>query len=208
MVIHYDSIFLNENNEYAYIKDRMSPITIAYITRLKQHVPNVNIYFYGSITNFTFFNNNSDIDICITYPDEYVKTKIVQFITEKSLHFHINKIKFQQLKFSRPTYLDEFDDVYHIYFDHGNHDGNNNKSKIDINIISNKFGPVFLLHLKKDIIALSLVYIVKWLYYYANIISKDVYIYLKNAIYNVDDRINNISVFRSKKQVIECAQPL
>ena len=67
MSVHYDSVFYyqeeNENkyensSENAKIKDRLSPTSIAYITRLKQHVqhnPNIDIYFFGSVTNFTFF---------------------------------------------------------------------------------------------------------------------------------------------------------
>ena len=51
MSINYDSILYNENNENARIKERLSPTTIAYITRLKQHVQNIEIHLYGSITN-------------------------------------------------------------------------------------------------------------------------------------------------------------
>ena len=67
MSIHYDSIFYNEN-ENNNIKDRFSPTALAYITRLKQHVPNIEIHFFGSVTNFTFFKNSSDVDCCIIYP--------------------------------------------------------------------------------------------------------------------------------------------
>ncbi len=40
MSINYDSILYNENNENARIKER-----------LKQHVQNIEIHLYGSITN-------------------------------------------------------------------------------------------------------------------------------------------------------------
>ena len=77
MSIHYDSVFYSQNensnensneNQNVRVKERMSPTALAYITRLKQHVqhnPNIDIYFFGSVTNFTFFENSSDVDCCI-----------------------------------------------------------------------------------------------------------------------------------------------
>lgn len=194
MIIHYDSVFLNENNEYAYIKDRIPPTTIAYIARLKQHVPNIDIYFTGSVTNFTFFNNCSDIDIAIVYPDEYVKTNLVKFITENSLQFHIKKIKFEQIKLSHIKYSDEFYEVYNIQFDDGN--------RIDIAVTLN-IGPILRLQHNPNIVILLLLYIIKWLHYCKNIISLDTFKYLKKKINNISHYINNNSAFRSEKQIIK-----
>ena len=135
MSVKYDSIFYNEiennnenSNKNAHIKERLSLTTIAYITRLKQHVQNIDIHLYGSVTNFTYFKNKSDLDCYIIYPDEYTKDKLTQFIREDSIQFHIKRIKVQQLKLSSLDYKDEFADVYCVYFDNGD--------KIDINIIS------------------------------------------------------------------------
>ena len=198
MYIHYDSVFYNENNnqnnENAYIKDRVPQTIIAYITRLKQHVPNIDIYFTGSVTNFTFFNNCSDIDIAIVYPDEYVKTKLVNFITEYSLQFHIKKIKFEQIKLSHTKYSDEFYEVYNIDFDDGN--------RIDIAITLN-IGPILRLQHNPNIIILLLLYIIKWLHYCKNIISLDTLKYLKNKINSISHYINNNTAFRSEKQIIK-----
>lgn len=198
MSVHYGSIFYSENqnnNENVHIKERMSPTALAYITRLKQHVPNIDIYFFGSVTNFTFFDNNSDIDCCIVYPDEHAKNKVVQFISEDLLQFDIKRITFQQVKLSHPKYSDEFGDVYCIFFNDG--------SKIDFNLVANKIGPILELQHNINIIFLMVLYVVKWLYYYARIISKDAFIYIKAKMFKIYHYTYSISVFRSEKHIIK-----
>lgn len=168
MIVDYNSI---HEPEYAKINERISPNLKLYLNRLKQHVPNINIRLYGSITNFTHFNNKSDVDCCITYPDEYTKNKLIQFVTEDSLQFKIKRINVQQLKFSSPNYRDEFVDVYGVYFDNGD--------KVDFTLIHGDFGPLIKKQHNVGIIYMFFLYIIKWLYYYANIISKDLFVYLK-----------------------------
>jgi hypothetical protein len=204
MSIHYDSIFYNENankneNKYARVKERLSPTALAYITRLKQHVPSIDIHFFGSVTNFTFFENSSDVDCCIVYPDEHAKNKVVQFITEDSLQFDIKRITFQQVKLSHPKYPDEFGDVYCIFFNDG--------SKIDFNLVSDKIGPILSLQHNMNVVFLTVLYILKWLYYYAHLISKEAFIYIKAKLFKIYHYAHDISVFRSDKQVIKNAQP-
>ncbi len=200
MSIRYDSIFYNENNnnnnnQHNRIKERMSPTALTYITRLKQHVPNINIHFFGSVTNFTFFENSSDVDCCIIYPDEHAKNKVVQFITEDSLQFDIKRITFQQVKLSHPKYPDEFGDVYCIFFNDG--------SKIDFNLVPNKIGPILSLQHNMNVIFLTVLYILKWLFYYAHLISKEAFIYMKANLFKMYHYVYNISVFRSEKQIIK-----
>ena len=192
MSVKYDSIFYNENqnssensNKNARIKERLSPTTIAYIRRLKQHVQNIDIHLYGSITNFTHFKNNSDVDCCIVYPDEYTKDKLIQFVTEDSIQFHIKRIKVIQLKISCPEYKDEFYDVYCLYFDNGD--------KIDFTLGDN-IGPILEKRHNNEILFLILLYIVKWLYYYANIISKDTFVYLKKKVFGIKDYFSKMTV--------------
>jgi len=174
MPLIYESIFYSEN---AHIKERLSPTTIEYIRRLKQHVQNINIYFYGSITNFTHFKNSSDVDCCIVYPDEYTKDKLIQFVTEDSIQFHIKRIKVIQLKISCPEYKDEFYDVYCLYFDNGD--------KIDFTLVGDNIGPILEKRHDNQILFLILLYIVKFLYYHANIISKDIFVRLKRMVFGI-----------------------
>ena len=183
MIVDYNSI---HEPEYAKINERISPNLKLYLNRLKQHVPNINIRLYGSITNFTHFKNKSDVDCYITYPDEYTKNKLIQFVTEDSLQFKIKRINVQQLKFSSPNYRDEFADVYCVYFDNGD--------KVDFTLIYGDLGPVIKLQNHIGIIYIFLLYIIKWLYYYANIISKDLFIYLKKKMFVVKDYFSNMTV--------------
>jgi hypothetical protein len=195
--INIHKAFGHSGNTNADIKERMSPTALAYITRLKQHVPNIDIYFFGSVTNFTFFENSSDVDCCIVYPDEHAKNKMVQFITEDSLQFNIKRITFQQVKLSHPKHADEFGDVYCIFFD------DEYGSKIDFNLVPNKIGPILSLQHNTNVIFLTVLYILKWLYYYAHIISKDAFIYIKAKLFKIYHYAYDISVFRSEKHVIK-----
>ena len=209
MSVNYDSIFYfyndddnhnnhnnnNHHNNNTHIKERMSPTSAAYITRLKQHVPNIDIHFFGSITNFTFFENSSDVDCCVIYPDENTKNKVVQFITEDSLQFDVKRITFQQVKLSHPKHADEFGDVYCIFFNDG--------SKIDFNLVPNKIGPILEIQHDTNVVFLVILYILKWLYYYANLVSKDAFIYIKAKFFKIYHYVYDISVFRSEKQVIK-----
>jgi hypothetical protein len=209
MSVHYDSVFYHQsennnenNNENVRIKGRMSPTALAYITRLKQHIQhdsNIDIYFFGSITNFTFFENSSDVDCCIIYPDEHAKNKVVQFITEDSMQFDIKRITFQQVKLSHPKHADEFGDVYCVFFNDG--------SKIDFNLVQDNIGPILSLQHNMNIVFLIVLYILKWLYYYAHIISKDAFIYIKAKMFKIYHYAYDISVFRSDKHVIKNAHP-
>ena len=147
---------------------------------------NIDIHLYGSVINFTYFKNNSDLDCYIVYPDEYTKNKLIQFVTEDSIQFRITHIKVQQLKLSSPDYKDEFADVYCVYFDNGD--------KIDIKIIHGNVGPLIQKQHHNGIIYMVFLYIIKWLYYYANIISKDAFVRLKKKVFELKDYFSKLTV--------------
>lgn len=183
MPIDYNSINEDENSN---INERVSQNVKLYINRLKQHVQNIDIHLYGSVINFTYFKNNSDLDCYIVYPDEYTKNKLIQFVTEDSIQFRITHIKVQQLKLSSPDYKDEFADVYCVYFDNGD--------KIDIKIIHGNVGPLIQKQHHNGIIYMVFLYIIKWLYYYANIISKDAFVRLKKKVFELKDYFSKMTV--------------
>ena len=180
------SIDYNSIHEIANINERISPNVKLYLNRLKQHVQNINVRLYGSITNFTYFKNKSDVDCCIIYPDEYTKNKLIKFVTEDSIQFKIKHIKVQQLKLSSSDYKDEFVDVYCVYFDNGD--------KIDFTLIYGDVGPLIKKQHHNGIIYMILLYIIKWLYYYANIISKDLFVYLKRMVFSIKYYFSNMTV--------------
>ena len=56
-------------DEINQINNRLSPNVKLYLMKLIQHVPNIDITFFGSITNFTYIENHSDVDCAIVYHD-------------------------------------------------------------------------------------------------------------------------------------------
>jgi hypothetical protein len=160
------------------INNRLSPNVKLYLMKLIQHVPNIDITFFGSITNFTYIENHSDVDCAIVYHDEISKMKLIQFITDDLLQFDIKNIKHMTMRFNDSNHNDEYQDVYMVTFD--------NRDKIDLNLIPDKIGPIIKNQHDSGILILCFRYIFKWLYVH-EIISKDTWVYLKGIIHAIRD---------------------
>jgi predicted nucleotidyltransferase len=147
------------------------------LKRVEQNVPNVRIRLFGSVTNFTHFKDKSDVDCCIIYPDEYTRIKLCAFIEEESIEFNKTQIKFRDMKYSKPGYNDEFIGLYQLCF--------NDKDKLDISLVNGERGVGPLQNYQHDlgIVYLWSIYIIKWLYYRMSLISKELFIYLKQSIF-------------------------
>jgi len=176
----------NKNDEINNINNKISPVVKLFLKRVEQNVPNVSIRLFGSITNFTHFKDKSDVDCCIIYPDEYTRMKLCAFIEEDSIEFNKTRIRFREMKYSQPGYKDEFIGLYHICF--------GDKDKIDISLVNGERGIGPLQHYQHDIgIGYKLfIYIIKWLYYEASVISREIFIYLKKFIFNIRDNAMTI----------------
>jgi len=165
-------------DEINQINNRLSPNIKLYLIKLIQHVPNIDITFFGSITNFTYFENHSDVDCAIVYHDEISKMKLIEFITDDLLQFDIKDIKHKAMRFNDSNHNDEYQDVYMVTF--------NNGDKIDLNIIPDKIGPIIKSNHDSGIIMLCCKYIFKWLYVH-EIISKHTWVYLRDILYAIRD---------------------
>lgn len=163
-------------DEINQLNNRLSPNVKLYLMKLTQYVPNIDITFYGSITNFTYFENYSDVDCVIVYHDEISKMKLIQFITDDLLQFDIKSIKHKTMYFNDSIHNDEFQDVYIVKFD--------NRDKIDFNLIPDNIGPIIKNQHDSGIIMLCCKYILKWLYVH-EISSKDTWVYLKGILYAI-----------------------
>jgi predicted nucleotidyltransferase len=177
MSIEYNPNNNDNNDEINNINNKISPVVKLFLKRVEQNVPNVSIRLFGSVTNFTHFKDKSDVDCCIIYPDEYTRIKLCEFIEEDSVEFNKTRIKFREIKYSQPGYKDEFIGLYYICFD--------DKYKIDIVLVNGERGIGPLQHYQHDVgVGYSLLlYIIKWLYYEASVISKDLFIYLKKFVF-------------------------
>lgn len=187
MSIEYNPNADNDNNyEISNINNKIPQVIKLFLKRVEQNVPNVSIRLFGSVTNFTHFKDKSDVDCCIIYPDEYTRMKLCAFIEEDSMEFNKTRIKFREIKYSQPGYNDEFIGLYHICFD--------DKYKLDISLVNGERGIGPLQHYQHDVEFgyKLLIYIVKWLYYEASIISRESFIYLKRIIFNIRDRAMTI----------------
>jgi hypothetical protein len=180
MSIEYNPNTTNYNDDDE-ITRKISPVVKLFLQRVEQNVPNVRIRLFGSVTNFTHFKDKSDVDCCIIYPDEYTRIKLCAFIEEDSLEFNKIRIRFRDIKYSQPGYNDEFIGLYKIRF--------NDKDKLDISLVNGERGIGPLQHYQHDVgIGYRLLlFIIKWLYYEASIISKELFIYLKKLLFNIRD---------------------
>lgn len=180
MSIEYNPNTTNYNDDDE-ITRKISPVVKLFLQRVEQNVPNVRIRLFGSVTNFTHFKDKSDVDCCIIYPNEYTKIKLCAFIEEDSLEFNKIRIRFRNIKYSQPGYNDEFIGLYKIRF--------NDKDKLDISLVNGERGIGPLQHYQHDVgIGYRLLlFIIKWLYYEASIISKELFIYLKKLLFNIRD---------------------
>lgn len=178
MSIEYNPNTSDNDNE---INNKISPVVKLFLKRVEQNVPNVRIRLFGSVTNFTHFKDKSDVDCCIIYPDEYTRIKLCTFIEEDSIEFNKMRIRFRDIKYSQPGYNDEFIGLYKIRF--------NDKDKLDISLVNGERGIGPLQHYQHDVgIGYRLLlFIIKWLYYEASIISKELFIYLKKLMFNIRD---------------------
>jgi len=171
------SIEYNPNDEINNTNYKIPPVIKLFFKRVEQNVPNVRIRLFGSVTNFTHFKDKSDVDCCIIYPDEYTRLKLCAFIEEDSIEFNKTRIRFREMKYSQPGYNDEFIGLYRVCFD--------DKDKLDISLVNGERGIGPLQHHQHDLGMgyRLLLYVIKWLYYEASVISRDLFIYLKKLIF-------------------------
>ena len=164
----------NTNN----MNDKIPPVVKLFFKRVEQNVPNVRIRLFGSVTNFTHFKNKSDVDCCFIYPDEYTRVKLCAFIEEDSIEFNKTRIKFREMRYSQLGYNDEFIGLYQLCF--------NDKDKLDISLVDGERGIGPLQHYQHDVGTgyKLLMLIIKWLYYRTSLISKELFIFLKQSIFN------------------------
>ena len=184
-------------SKYDEINKRIPPIVKLFLKRVEQNVPNVRIRLFGSVTNFTHFKDKSDVDCCIIYPDEYTRIKLCAFIEEESIEFNKTQIKFRDMKYSKPGYNDEFIGLYQLCF--------NDKDKLDISLVNGERGVGPLQNYQHDlgIVYMCLIYIIKWLYYRASLISKDLFIYLKQSVFSFRNSAITIVHLNSREPKVQ-----
>jgi hypothetical protein len=196
------SIEYNPNDEINNTNDKIPQVIKLFFKRVEQNVPNVRIRLFGSITNFTHFKDKSDVDCCFIYPDEYTRVKLCTFIEEDSIEFNKTRVKFREMRYSQPGYKDEFIGLYHVCFD--------DKDKIDISLVNGERGIGPLQHYQHDVGMgyKLLMWIIKWLYYEASVISIEMFVYLKKLLFNIRDGAMTIVHSNSREPTVPLQPPM
>ena len=159
------------------IKDRLGDYRYNYFTNLQKYL-DTELYFYGSIKRSDYFQKGSDIDITI------ITDNIHSTLSKLQNYLNIKKTEIKKIyqKFYIRSksivvgYKIKYEDEEHNFsFDILIYDEKYRKSVIEnLNDINNLPGYMIVILI-----------IIKMLYYSLGIISKDIYLYLKNAIFHM-----------------------
>jgi tRNA nucleotidyltransferase (CCA-adding enzyme) len=133
------------------------------------------VYYYGSVQRFDYLDGHSDIDLYIFTDNE----KSTIYKLQHFLEFENNEIKKIIINFKKG-----FDVVYGYKVKYSNTEKNMN---LEISIFDEKYRDTVLKHneTKEEKITpfvTIVLFILKYLYYKINLISKNAYSYLKRII--------------------------
>jgi len=159
------------------IKDRLGDYKYNYFKNLQTYL-DTNLYFYGSIKRSDYFQNASDVDITVISDNiNSTLTKLQNYLDIKRAD--IKKI-YQKFYIRSKSivigYKIKYEDKKRNFsFDILIYDEKYRKSVLEnLNDINNLPGYMIIILI-----------IIKMLYYSLGIISKDIYLYLKNAIFHM-----------------------
>lgn len=159
------------------IKDRLGDYRYNYFLNLQKYL-DTELYFYGSIKRYDYFQKGSDIDITvITDNVNSTLSKVQNYLNIKKTEIKKIYQKFYiRSKSIVVGYKIKYEDKEHNFsFDILIYDEKYRKSVLEnLNDINNLPGYIIVILI-----------IIKILYYSLSIISKDIYLYLKNAIFHM-----------------------
>lgn len=159
------------------IKDRLGDYRYNYFLNLQKYL-DTELYFYGSIKRYDYFQKGSDIDITvITDNVNSTLSKVQNYLNIKKTEIKKIYQKFYiRSKSMVVGYKIKYEDKEHNFsFDILIYDEKYRKSVLEnLNDINNLPGYMIVI-----------LVIIKILYYSLSIISKDIYLYLKNAIFHM-----------------------
>lgn len=159
------------------IKDRLGDYRYNYFSNLQKYL-DTELYFYGSIKRSDYFQKGSDIDITVITDNVHsTLSKLQNYLNIKKTEIKKIYQKFYiRSKSIVVGYKIKYEDKERNFsFDILIYDEKYRKSVIEnLNDINNLPGYMVVILI-----------IIKILYYSLGIISKDIYLYLKNAIFHM-----------------------
>jgi predicted nucleotidyltransferase len=159
------------------IKDRLGDYRYNYFSNLQKYL-DTELYFYGSIKRSDYFQKGSDIDITVITDNVHsTLSKLQNYLNIKKTEIKKIYQKFYiRSKSIVVGYKIKYEDKERNFsFDILIYDEKYRKSVIEnLNDINNLPGYMIVILIT-----------IKMLYYSLGIISKDIYLYLKNAIFHM-----------------------
>jgi predicted nucleotidyltransferase len=158
------------------IKDRLGEYKYNYFTNLQNYLE-TELYFYGSIKRFDYISNSSDIDIIV------ITDNVKSMLSKIQTYLNVSKDKTQKIFQQHSVYDKGVVTGYKIKYKN-----DENNIEFDLLVYDEKYRKAVLQNVY-DINNFPLyiiipVYILKILYYKLYLISRKIYIDLKNLIFD------------------------
>lgn len=163
-----------------YTKNKLPIKTQEFLNKMKEYL-DTNLYFYGSVQRLDFFPNKSDIDICIFTDNTQT------MINKLSSFLHMDKTKIKKIFLNIKTNTNRYEIIYCYKCVYKNPKLN---LILEITICNEKYKKNILLNnyikgINISIYIVIILFILKFIYYYTNIIPFKCYTKYKNIIIDI-----------------------
>jgi predicted nucleotidyltransferase len=153
------------------IKDRLGEYKYNYFTNLQNYLE-TELYFYGSIKRFDYISNSSDIDIIV------ITDNVKSMLSKIQTYLNVSKDKTQKIFQQYSVYDKEVVTGYKIKYKN-----NENNIEFDLLVYDDKYRKVVLQNIydinNLPLYMITILYILKILYYKLHLISRRIYNNLK-----------------------------
>ena len=168
------------------IKDRLGEYKYNFFINLQNYL-NTELYFYGSIKRFDYISNSSDIDIIV------ITDNVKSMLSKIQNYLNIKKSDTQKIFQQYTVYDKGIITGYKIKY-------NENNIEFDLLVYDDKYRKVVIQNIydinNLPLYMITILYILKILYYKLHLISRKIYNNLKCHLFacyfNGELRYNNI----------------
>ena len=151
------------------IKDRLGEYKYNFFNSLQNYLE-TELYFYGSIKRFDYISNSSDIDIIV------ITDNVKSMLSKIQTYLNVSKDKTQKIFQQYSVYDKEVITGYKIKY-------NENNIEFDLLVYDDKYRKVVLQNIydinNLPLYMITILYILKILYYKLHLISRRIYNNLK-----------------------------
>lgn len=176
-----------------YTKNKLPIKTQEFLNKMKEYL-DTKLYFYGSVQRFDFFQNKSDIDICIFTDNTQT------MIHKLSSFLHIDKKKIKKIFLNIKIHKNKYEIVYCYKVMYKNP---KLKLILEITVCNEKYKKVILNHYIQgfsiNIYIVIVLFILKFIFYYLHLLPFKTYHKYKQIIIDIGTgRIQTIKEITNK----------